>query len=267
MLIAGSQAVKHLGTYLFFHSDIFSSHIYRVCHQGPFQYPIRRLIVRSREVSKPRDLYLELSDSWNLTNTSAALLCDNLNCHLSGSILHEILRWFLSDIETGLSGTKYLTNLLILSCLWLLTWIPGQPLRTSVLPAHTRMSRWPPHTLVSSSRAWIRGAPSHTLVLSSRTWITRATLSYFDVIITYLDTRATLSYFDVIITYLDTRATLSYFDVIITYLDTRATLSYFDVIITYLDTRATLSYSGVVITYLDTPPHTLLSAPRASIHT
>ena len=32
--------------------------IYRV----PFQYQIRRLIVRSREVSKPRDWYLELSD-------------------------------------------------------------------------------------------------------------------------------------------------------------------------------------------------------------
>ena len=28
---------------------------------APFQYPIR-LIVRSREVSKPQDLYLELSD-------------------------------------------------------------------------------------------------------------------------------------------------------------------------------------------------------------
>ena len=30
--------------------------------RGPSQYPKRRLIVRSREVSKPRDLYLELSD-------------------------------------------------------------------------------------------------------------------------------------------------------------------------------------------------------------
>ena len=30
---------------------------------APFQYPIRRLIVRSREVSKPRDWYLELCDS------------------------------------------------------------------------------------------------------------------------------------------------------------------------------------------------------------
>ena len=30
--------------------------------RAPFQYPIRRLIVRSRKVSKPRDFYLELSD-------------------------------------------------------------------------------------------------------------------------------------------------------------------------------------------------------------
>ena len=29
---------------------------------APFQCSIRRLIVRSRTVSKPRDLYLELSD-------------------------------------------------------------------------------------------------------------------------------------------------------------------------------------------------------------
>ena len=30
--------------------------------RAPFQYPIRRLIVRSHKVSKPRYLYLELSD-------------------------------------------------------------------------------------------------------------------------------------------------------------------------------------------------------------
>ena len=29
---------------------------------APFQYPIRRLIVRSREVSMPRDLYIEFSN-------------------------------------------------------------------------------------------------------------------------------------------------------------------------------------------------------------
>ena len=31
-------------------------------YKGSFQYKIRRLIVRSREASKPRDLYLESSD-------------------------------------------------------------------------------------------------------------------------------------------------------------------------------------------------------------
>ena len=30
--------------------------------RAPSQYPKRRLFVRSRKVSKPRDLYLELSD-------------------------------------------------------------------------------------------------------------------------------------------------------------------------------------------------------------
>ena len=30
--------------------------------RAPSQYPKRRLSVRSRKVSKPRDLYLELSD-------------------------------------------------------------------------------------------------------------------------------------------------------------------------------------------------------------
>ena len=34
-----------------------------MCHNwAPFQYPIRRLIVRSRKVSNPRDLYLESYD-------------------------------------------------------------------------------------------------------------------------------------------------------------------------------------------------------------
>ena len=35
---------------------------YMCATRAPFQYPIRRLTVRSRNVSKPRDLYLELSD-------------------------------------------------------------------------------------------------------------------------------------------------------------------------------------------------------------
>ena len=56
---------------------------------APFQYPIRRLTVRSRNVSKPRDLYLELSDRseiWQAPRQqgcrSACQIskrCDNLN--------------------------------------------------------------------------------------------------------------------------------------------------------------------------------------------
>ena len=33
---------------------------------APSQYPKRRLSVRSRKVSKPRDLYLELSDRYEI---------------------------------------------------------------------------------------------------------------------------------------------------------------------------------------------------------
>ena len=42
--------------------SVTSAIIGNMATRAPFQYPIRRLIVRSRKVSKPRDLYLELSD-------------------------------------------------------------------------------------------------------------------------------------------------------------------------------------------------------------
>ena len=60
----------------------------------PFQYPIRRLIVRSRKVSKPRDLYLESSDRseiWQAPRQqccrSASQIskrCDNFNYQSRG---------------------------------------------------------------------------------------------------------------------------------------------------------------------------------------
>ena len=64
-----------------------------LCHSGailnspsiraPFQYPIRSLIVRSREVSKPRDLYLELfdcSEIWQAPRQcQISKRCGNLN--------------------------------------------------------------------------------------------------------------------------------------------------------------------------------------------
>ena len=66
------------------------------------QYPKRRLIVRSREVSKPRDLYLKLSDrfkNWQaLRRHCCRCTCqiskryDDLKANLVASRLHEILR-------------------------------------------------------------------------------------------------------------------------------------------------------------------------------
>ena len=61
---------------------------------APFQYPIRRRIVRSREVSMPRDLYLESSDRSEIWQTPEQHCCrhvcqisqryDNLNCRSHG---------------------------------------------------------------------------------------------------------------------------------------------------------------------------------------
>ena len=68
-----------------------------------FQYPIRRLIVRSREVLKPRDWCLELSDHSELyrhpgsTAAEAPVKCQSdaiiQATNLAVSRLHEILRY------------------------------------------------------------------------------------------------------------------------------------------------------------------------------
>ena len=62
--------------------------------RAPFQYPIRRLTVRSRKVSKPWDLYLELSDRseiWQAPRQQGCRIacqiskrCDNLNYQSRG---------------------------------------------------------------------------------------------------------------------------------------------------------------------------------------
>ena len=71
--------------------------------RAPSQYPIRRIIVRSREVLKPRDLYLELSDRSEISRTLRQHCC-RCACQISkwyttisstnlvASRLHEILR-------------------------------------------------------------------------------------------------------------------------------------------------------------------------------
>ena len=52
-----------------------------------FQYPIRRLVIKSREISKPRDLYLELSDR---SEISQALRqhCRRCACQISKRYKH-----------------------------------------------------------------------------------------------------------------------------------------------------------------------------------
>ena len=62
--------------------------------RAPFQYPIRRLTVRSRKVSKTRDLYLELPDRseiWQAPRQQScrsacqiSKRCDNLNYQSRG---------------------------------------------------------------------------------------------------------------------------------------------------------------------------------------
>ena len=77
-----------------------------------FQYPIKCLIVRSREVSKPRDWCLKFSDHSKIWQTPRQHCCrcacqiakryNILSADLAASRLHEVLRWdVLSDIETG----------------------------------------------------------------------------------------------------------------------------------------------------------------------
>ena len=60
---------------------------WRVTACALFQYPIRRL-VRSRKVSKPRDLYLELSDVPVKFQSDVTIQTNNL----AASKFHEILR-------------------------------------------------------------------------------------------------------------------------------------------------------------------------------
>ena len=85
--------------------EFSNSVVWRYCCRGtkcatmvgtwaPFQYPIRRLTVISREVSKSRDLYLELSDRSDIWQAprqqgsrSACQIskrCDNLNYQSRG---------------------------------------------------------------------------------------------------------------------------------------------------------------------------------------
>ena len=93
-------------------------------HLGPFQYPIRRLIVRSRKVSKPPDLYLESSDRsefWQAPRQqccrSASQIskrCDNLNYQSRGfETLRDLtIRRLIGYWNGGLISSWWLRELL-----------------------------------------------------------------------------------------------------------------------------------------------------------
>ena len=76
---------------------------------GPFQYPIRRLAVRSRKVSKPRDLYLELYDRSEIWQ-APRLRCCRRACQISK--LCDNLNYRSRDIETS----RYLTIRRLIIC-------------------------------------------------------------------------------------------------------------------------------------------------------
>ena len=70
--------------------------------QGPFQYPIRSLIARSREISKLRDLCLELSDR-------AEIWCCRGACQISKRYDNSNYRSRLRDFTRSYDKTPYRT--------------------------------------------------------------------------------------------------------------------------------------------------------------
>ena len=64
---------------------------------APSQYPKRRLSVRSRKVSKPRDLYLELSDRYDIWQ---ALQQQGCQCACQISKRYDNLKYQSRDFET-----------------------------------------------------------------------------------------------------------------------------------------------------------------------
>ena len=57
------------------------THQYMIPFRDPFQYRVRRLIVRSREVSKSRNMYLDISDRSEIWQTPRQH-CSRCPCHI-----------------------------------------------------------------------------------------------------------------------------------------------------------------------------------------
>ena len=81
--------------------------------RAPFQYPIRRLNVRYREVSKPRDLYVELSDRSEIWQAHRQHCC-RCACQISKYIVMRSFKLYqsisrLRDFTRSYGKTSYQT--------------------------------------------------------------------------------------------------------------------------------------------------------------
>ena len=95
-------------------SSLYLSLWYKPCilavgTRAPSQYPKRCLIVRSREISKPRDLYLKLSDRSNIWQALRQHCC---RCACQISKRYDNLKYQSRGFETSRSYDK--TSFLIL---------------------------------------------------------------------------------------------------------------------------------------------------------
>ena len=74
-----------------------------IIHRAPSQYPKRRLFVRSRKVSKPRDLYLELFDRSDIWQALRQHCC---RCACQISKRYDNLKYQSRGFETSRDLTQ-----------------------------------------------------------------------------------------------------------------------------------------------------------------
>ena len=86
-----------------FRSDDWENIYTLLITRAPSQYPKRRLFVRSRKVSKPRDLYLDLSDRSEIWQTLRQQCC---RCACQISKRYDNLKYRSRGFETSRDLTK-----------------------------------------------------------------------------------------------------------------------------------------------------------------
>ena len=119
--------------------------------RAPFQYPVGRLTVRSRKVSKPRDLYLELSDRSEIWQAPRQQGCQSA-CQISRRC--DNLNYQSRDFETSRDLT--------IRCL-IGYWNGAQDSKLGVSDTHTRQQT----EYLITSRLSYRGSSKRVFELDS----------------------------------------------------------------------------------------------------